>query len=78
NSGSSKQDIIITDNSYKANNHQLTIAAGASSAQKINLQKSHHWYDFTINLKGNANFSRGYAGRVETGKHGFTDPLIGA
>ncbi|MFD2144554.1 phospholipase domain-containing protein [Mucilaginibacter antarcticus] len=78
NTGDLKHEIIITDNSYKTNNHQLSIAAGALSVQKLNLQKSHFWYDFAITLKGKENFSRGYAGRVETGKHGFTDPLIGA
>jgi phospholipase C len=78
NTGSIKHDIIITDNSYQINNYQLGLAAGASSIQKLNLQKSHSWYDFTVSIKGNANFSRRYAGRVETGKHGFTDPLIGA
>jgi phospholipase C len=78
NAGTSRQDIIITDNSYKVNNHKLSLAAGASTTQKLDLQKSHNWYDFTISLKDNDHFSRTYAGRVETGKPGFTDPLIGA
>jgi phospholipase C len=78
NAGSTAQHIIISDNSYKVNNHQLSLPAGASAIQKIGLQKSHNWYDFTVNIKGNSHFKRHYAGRVETGEHGFTDPMIGA
>ena len=43
----------------------------------LNLKSSYGWYDFTIEIKGNTNFSRHYAGRVETGKESFTDPLMG-
>jgi phospholipase C len=78
NTSHNRHDIIITDNSYQINNYRLGLAAGASSIQKLNLQKSHNWYDFTVSIKGNPHFTRRYAGRVETGQHGFTDPLIGA
>jgi phospholipase C len=43
-----------------------------------NLEDSFSWYDITIKVKGHPDFEKRYAGRVETGKHGKTDPLMGA
>jgi hypothetical protein len=45
---------------------------------------SHSWYDFTVKADGSnqeaneeANQEARYAGRVETGMPGFSDPLMG-
>lgn len=71
-------NITIINEAYGAGKHQIKLLAGQMITQVIDLQKSHHWYDFTIRVEGQEHFMRQYAGRVETGKHGFTDPLIGA
>jgi phospholipase C len=34
---------------------------------------SHNWYDLTVAAQ---NFHRRFAGRMETGAHGFSDPAI--
>jgi phospholipase C len=78
NTGNTQHQIIITDNSYKANSYRLNLNSGSTIARTLNLEKSHNWYDFTISIKDNPHFTRRYAGRVETGKHGVTDPMIGA
>ncbi|RZL89201.1 MAG: DUF756 domain-containing protein, partial [Variovorax sp.] len=38
-----------------------------------NLKKSGDWYDFTVTSE---NFERRFAGRVETGKPGVSDPAM--
>ncbi|OOQ60305.1 phospholipase C, phosphocholine-specific [Mucilaginibacter pedocola] len=78
-SGSSKPlTVEIIDNAYKAAPLSRNVFNAARFAPLVlNLQKSHGWYDFTIRVKGFANFEKRYAGRVETGRHSFTDPLMG-
>jgi len=68
-------DIKITDNAYKTK----PVYKKVSSEEIIvlNLKSSYGWYDFSVAVKGNALFTKRYAGRVETGKETFTDPLMG-
>ncbi|AUD03824.1 phosphocholine-specific phospholipase C [Spirosoma pollinicola] len=73
--------IQVRDNSYQAKPQQLTLDnAGAAKAQKtliLSLKDSYNWYDFSVKVDGFSDFEQRYAGRVETGKAGFTDPLMG-
>lgn len=69
-------DVKITDKAYKSkpvfkkiNSEEETIV--------LNLKSSYGWYDFSVVVKGNPLFTKRYAGRVETGKETFTDPLMG-
>jgi phospholipase C len=68
---------IINDNSYKTGSVSKLIAPNASADIKLDLSKSHHWYDFSVKLKGYDSFEQRFAGRVETGSLGKTDPLMG-
>ena len=38
----------------------------------------HGWYDFSVSLGASSSFERRFAGRVETGEHGYSDPFMGA
>lgn len=38
---------------------------------------SYGWYDFSVRIQGQPSFERRFAGRVQTGKPGKTDPVIG-
>lgn len=70
--------VIITDNAYKNKTVERDLAAGQSGMTVVlDLNKSHHWYDFSIRIEGAGHFERRYAGHVETGKESFTDPLMG-
>ncbi|MFD0939797.1 phosphocholine-specific phospholipase C [Pedobacter boryungensis] len=69
--------IQITDDVYKANSKNITIAANSKKTVTLNLQKSLGWYDFKVEVKGKANFSKHYAGHVETGEDSITDPFMG-
>jgi phospholipase C len=67
----------ISDASYGKSPVARDIAAGAESIVLMDLKESSGWYDVTLSVTGDDKFSRHYAGRIETGKPGTTDPLIG-
>jgi phospholipase C len=69
--------IIITDNAYGEGNVESEIPASSSKTITLNLEKSYHWYDFTVKVNGYNSFKKHYAGRVETGKHSLSDPQMG-
>jgi len=77
NKTSKSQTVIVKDESYKSATATKIIEAGASSSVVINLSRSHHWYDFSVMVEGNETFAKRYAGRVETGHAGMSDPLMG-
>ena len=51
------------------------IAPNHEASVLLNLAKSHSWYDFTVHT-GTTTEAQ-FAGRVETGRPSFTDPLMG-
>lgn len=69
--------IEVKDHGYKGANHSLTIQPSAERALALRLGQSHHWYDFSVTVAGEGGFLRRFAGRVETGKSGFSDPVMG-
>jgi phospholipase C len=66
----------VTDLAYKSGNHPLRLDAGSSHVLALRLGRSHQWYDFNVTVAGASHFLRRYAGRVETGKSGFSDPAM--
>ena len=72
--------IRLTGNAYKtaeqtrslgmqvANNHGVII---------VDTQQSGGWYDFSLNTSGDLHYIRRYAGRIETGEAGISDPAMG-
>ncbi|MEC5144763.1 phospholipase C, phosphocholine-specific [Chitinophaga sp. 212800010-3] len=78
NHDSTAHDLIISDNAYNGKDIRRSIAAGATLDLILPLQKSLHWYDFTVKTAAVDTFSQRYAGRVETGEEGRTDPFMGA
>ncbi len=81
NDGTQPLTIEITDNAYKTTRRTHHLGAARSKTASVtavfDLSKSHSWYDFTVRVKGNNVFERRFAGRVETGMAGKTDPLMG-
>jgi phospholipase C len=76
NTGERPLTVTVHDNSYKTAAVTRTIPAGHDTAIVLNLQQSHNWYDFTVKTEG-SDAEAHYAGRVETGRPSFTDPLMG-
>ncbi|MGZ3753030.1 MAG: phospholipase domain-containing protein, partial [Bacteroidia bacterium] len=71
------QSIEIIDHAYKSNKHKKTLSAKTITPMILNLEKSHHWYDFSVKVTGYRSFEKRYAGRVETGRPGYSDPFMG-
>ncbi|MET3981330.1 phospholipase C [Mucilaginibacter sp. UYP25] len=71
--------VEVIDNAYKTGTKQMTIQQESFAPQtiKLDLSKNHGWYDFTVKVKGFAEFEKRYAGRVETGHSSFSDPVMG-
>jgi phospholipase C len=76
NPGTESLRVGVKDNSYKTGNIVKPIPAGRETSLVLNLKQSHGWYDFTVQAEGAKTEVR-YAGRVETGRSGFSDPLMG-
>ncbi len=74
-------EIEIKDNAYKQKGIKRMINKSGATPEQVNiildLNKNFGWYDFTVSIAGFAGFEKRYAGRVETGKMGMTDPLMG-
>jgi len=70
--------VEIIDNDYKSKPLNILLKnATRGKAFIIDLTKSFGWYDFTVKIAGNNTFEKRYAGRIETGKPGYSDPLMG-
>jgi phospholipase C len=54
----------------------MKLNGGGKSKKKWQLTGSANWYDFTVKLEGNPGYERRFAGRVETGKPGVSDPAM--
>lgn len=68
--------LTISDHSYGAAPQTKKLAAGESTRLVLELKKSYRWYDFGIVVAGGSNFLRRFAGRVETGELGVSDPAM--
>jgi len=70
------REFRIVDHSYKKSEVKNTAAAGKATEIVLDLAGSFHWYDFSVRIEGSEEFERRFAGRVETGKAGFSDPAM--
>ena len=68
--------VEVTDNSYKTGTKTVQIAASSEASVVLDLSKQHGWYDFTVKQVGSKAESH-FAGRVETGRSSYSDPLMG-
>jgi phospholipase C len=76
NQGATPITVAVKDVSYKSGATTKAIKPGQEESVLLHLKQSHGWYDFTIKTEGSQAELR-YAGRVETGRPGFSDPLMG-
>lgn len=78
NTGDTSTDILLKDLGYKSGDKVIRTIANSNISLLIDLSKNHNWYDFSISVPGNGKYFERFAGRVETGRVGKTDPLMGA
>jgi phospholipase C len=68
--------VEIRDLSYKQAMQTKVIAPGGTARILLDLERSSNWYDFSLKISGVEGFEKRYAGRVETGKPGISDPAM--
>ncbi len=69
-------NVEIKDNAYQGKPVTRTVEPRQEISVVLPLERSHGWYDFTVKASGSDAETR-VAGRVETGKTSFSDPLMG-
>lgn len=77
NTGKNGIKVLVTDQSYAHLQRTKRLGGGQQFTMQFELNESHLWYDFSVRAAGFATFEKRFAGRVETGEEGKTDPLIG-
>ncbi|WP_112238277.1 phosphocholine-specific phospholipase C [Kribbella monticola] len=75
NSGSGPVTFTIT-NAYDGRTKVLKVRAGATASYKVDLGYTSRWYDVSVVVANDNSFLRRFAGHVETGKPGVSDPAI--
>ena len=53
------------------------ISANGKTEITVDLSKNFNWYDFSVKINNHNDFEQRFAGRVETGVMGKTDPVMG-
>ena len=70
--------IVVENHGYKGADRTITIDPSHDHSIIMQLGTSYQWYDFTVSVAGADRYLRRFAGRVETGKDGFSDPVMGS
>jgi phospholipase C len=69
--------IEVRDNAYRAPDLRRTIETAAEVTIAIDTKPGLGWYDLSVRIDGKEPYRRRYAGRVETGAWGYSDPAMG-
>jgi phospholipase C len=77
NNSTNNFDFNIVDNAYKQPSRSKKVMAGTTQRFEFDLTKSYGWYDVSVTSPGNSLFVSRFAGRVETGREGVSDPAMG-
>ncbi|MFF8288546.1 phosphocholine-specific phospholipase C [Streptomyces sp. NPDC016309] len=72
--GTGEARLTVT-NAYGGGAHTVTVPRGATVRHTVDLGAGGHWYDVTVTA-ATADFVRRFAGHVETGAPGISDPGI--
>jgi len=75
-SGSSPISVSIQDRSYGNAPLRMTVPAGKLESVTLSLQASSGWYDLLVTCDESPRLQKHFAGRVETGQWGTTDPAM--
>lgn len=56
---------------------ELKLPRDGQAKECLSLRSSANWYDITVSSPAIPGWSSRFAGRLETGRHGFSDPALG-
>jgi phospholipase C len=71
-----EQVVTVIDNAYGAAKIERRLAPSEKASVLVDLAASERWYDLSVHFAGDEPFQRRYAGRVETGEWGSSDPAL--
>ncbi|MES2625966.1 MAG: phospholipase C, phosphocholine-specific [Pseudomonadota bacterium] len=78
NPGKEPCSLSIKDEAYASGApRQVVIEPGKHVQERFALRDSANWYDFSVTNVAASGYLRRFAGRVETGKDGLSDPAMG-
>ncbi|MFI6494473.1 phosphocholine-specific phospholipase C [Streptomyces sp. NPDC050564] len=69
--------VLKLTNGYGGKPLSFKVRAGATVRHTVELRESRRWYDLTVVSDADAGFLRRFAGHVENGLPGVSDPAIG-
>ncbi|AQS66503.1 phosphocholine-specific phospholipase C [Streptomyces pactum] len=75
NTGSGPVRLRVVD-AYEGRSGTLTVRPGATVHHTVDLARSKRWYDLTVTCESDPAFQRRFAGHVENGRPGVSDPAI--
>jgi phospholipase C len=75
NKGSGTVKLKITSG-YGGRPQTVTVRAGATVRHTVDLAASKRWYDLTVTSEADSSYLRRFAGHVENGQPGVSDPAI--
>ncbi|MGW0130586.1 phosphocholine-specific phospholipase C [Streptomyces sp. NPDC003299] len=75
NSSSGTVRLTVTDG-YGGGKRSVSVRPGATVKQLVDLAVSRRWYDLTVTADGDATYLRRFAGHVENGLPGVSDPAL--
>ncbi|MEU6985380.1 phosphocholine-specific phospholipase C [Streptomyces sp. NPDC046324] len=77
NTGTAAVTLTVTSApAYGGLSQRVAVAKGATVTHTVDLRGSKRWYDLTVVSSGNSTFLRRFAGHVENGTPGVSDPGI--
>ncbi|RKO69510.1 phospholipase C, phosphocholine-specific [Sphingobacterium puteale] len=76
NQDSRSHQLLVEDVSYGQGRKEVQLKSGVSTTILFDLSKQSFWYDFRISCKDYSAFQEQYAGRIEIGHSGKSDPLL--
>ncbi|QQC92430.1 phosphocholine-specific phospholipase C [Streptomyces alfalfae] len=75
NDGSTDVRLKLT-NAYGGAAQAVRVKAGATVRHTVDLRRTRRWYDLTVRSDADSGFLRRFAGHVETGAAGVSDPAL--
>ncbi|MFM9373617.1 phosphocholine-specific phospholipase C [Streptomyces sp. Da 82-17] len=75
NAGTTEARLTLTD-AYGGPGEEFTVPAGGTVKHTVRLDAGKRWYDVSVTSAAEPSFLRRFAGHVETGEPGVSDPAI--
>jgi phospholipase C len=73
------QQLVLTPNAYRVDigRRMFLPASGEWKTCVWSVEDNGNWYDFTLTSSLSPSYEQRFAGRLETGAHGISDPALG-